>query len=231
MATLATMTIPPRSTGLLATLNGRRHKLALILFTIAVLVHYFEHAGQAVEIWGLGWRVPDSGGLIGLAFPWLVTSEIMHYSFALFMIIGFFVLRPAFYGRALRWWSLALVFEFWHHLEQLLLIIQHYSHHYMFGGTVPTSVLQIFFPRVQLHLFYNTIVLVPMVVALVLHFRPNASELAWATCTCAAPLRSAPVPAAGAPAADATAGVEPADPTGAAGSAATSAPASGAAAD
>ena len=77
------------------------------------------------------------------------------------------------------------MFEFWHHFEQLLLIIQHYAHHYMFGGTVPTSVLQIFFPRVELHLFYNTIVAVPMVIALVQHFRPNASERARAICTCA----------------------------------------------
>jgi hypothetical protein len=201
--------IPRRSTGVLATLNGRRHQQALILFTVAVLVHYVEHLGQGVEIWGLGWKTADSGGVIGLAFPWLVTSEVMHYSFALFMIIGFFLLRPAFMGRALRWWSLALVFEFWHHFEQLLLITQHYSHHYLFGGTVPTSTLQVFFPRVELHFFYNTIVLVPMLIALVQHFRPNASERARAICTCAtpvdAPSTTAPsTPAASTPVAGAT---------------------------
>jgi hypothetical protein len=195
--------IPRRSTGVVATLNGRRHLPALILFTIAVLVHYVEHLATGFEIWGLGWKTADSGGVIGLVFPWLVTSEVMHYSFAVFMLIGFFLLRPAFMGRALRWWSLALVFEFWHHFEQLLLIIQHFSHHYLFGGTVPTSTLQIFFPRVELHLFYNTIVLVPMLIALVQHFRPNASERARAICTCAAPAAAPSGLVASVPAADA----------------------------
>jgi hypothetical protein len=185
MATLARN--PRRSTGLLANLNGRHHKQALILFTLAVTVHYFEHIGQAVEVLGLGWKSKDAGGFIGLLYPPAVTSEIMHYSFAVFMTIGFWVLRPAFKGRALRWWTLAFVIEFWHHFEQFLLITQHYAHHYLFGGTEPTSVLQIFFPRLELHLFYNTIVAIPMVVALVFHFRPDASERARAVCNCVVP--------------------------------------------
>jgi hypothetical protein len=35
-----------------------------------------------------------------------------------------------------------------------------------FGNAVPTSILQLWFPRLELHLFYNTVVFVPMVVAM-----------------------------------------------------------------
>lgn len=184
---MSTLILPRPGTGLRATLNGRLHKTGLVLFTIAVTVHYFEHVGQAIEVLGLGWKTKDAGGFVGLIYPPLVTSEIMHYSFAVFMTVGFWVLRPAFKGRALRWWTLAFVIEFWHHFEQFLLITQHFSHHYMFGGSEPTSVLQIFFPRLELHLFYNTVVAIPMVIALVQHFRPTPAEHARAECTCAGP--------------------------------------------
>ena len=187
MTTVATTA--PRSTGIMATLNGQRHKLALGLFMFVVIAHIGEHVAQAIQIWGLGWTVPQSRGLLGLPFPWLVKSETMHYAYALIMLVGLLLLRPAFKGRALRWWTLALIIQFWHHIEHLLLIIQANTHHYFFGGSVPTSVLQVFVPRVELHLFYNTIVVIPMVIAVVLHLRPNAVERAAATCTCARPRR------------------------------------------
>ena len=49
---------------------------------------------------------------------------------------------------------------------------------------MPTSVLQNFFPRVELHLFYNSIVTIPMIVAVILHMRPNRAEPVEADCTC-----------------------------------------------
>jgi hypothetical protein len=53
---------------------------------------------------------------------------------------------------------------------------------------VPTSVLQVFLPRVELHLFYNSVVFVPMVIAMYYHLRPSESELAASVCGCARPL-------------------------------------------
>ena len=38
---------------------------------------------------------------------------------------------------------------------------------------MPTSIAQLVFPRVELHLFYNTIVTIPMVVAMFYHLRPK----------------------------------------------------------
>jgi hypothetical protein len=78
-----------------------------------------------------------------------------------------------------------LAIQFWHHIEHLLLLIQAQTGTFFFGRTVPTSVAQVFFPRVELHLFYNSIVFIPMVVAVYLHLRPNARELRAASCGCA----------------------------------------------
>ena len=40
-------------------------------------------------------------------------------------------------------------------------------------------------PRVELHLIYNTIVFVPMVIAMYLHLLPTAEERAEMGCSCA----------------------------------------------
>src|SRR5262245_44081918 len=41
-------------------LNGERHELALRLFMVIVLAHWAEHLLQAVQIYALGWPVPES---------------------------------------------------------------------------------------------------------------------------------------------------------------------------
>jgi hypothetical protein len=154
-------------------MNAEHHAAALGCFMLVVLAHWAEHIAQAIQIWGLGWTKPQARGVLGLWWPWLIKSEALHYGYALLMLAGLFLLRKGFTGAARNWWTLALVIQFWHHIEHLLLIIQASTHTYWFGGKVPTSILQIFFPRVQLHLFYNTIVTIPMVVAVVLHVRAN----------------------------------------------------------
>jgi hypothetical protein len=167
-----------------ARLNGRYHQIALNTFMVVVLVHWVEHISQAIEVWGLDWKRPKAKGLIGYAFPWLVTTEWMHYGFALVMLVALWTLRHGFTGQARRWWTLALIIQFWHHFEHLLLLIQAQVHHYLFGAKVPTSLLQHYFPRIELHLFYNSIVTLPMLVAVVLHMRPSKADRAAATCAC-----------------------------------------------
>jgi hypothetical protein len=75
--------------------------------------------------------------------------------------------------------------QFWHHIEHGLLFYQAMTGRYMFGGTVPTSIGQIWIPRVELHLFYNTVVFIPMVVAMYYHLYPPATEHVVPRCTCA----------------------------------------------
>jgi hypothetical protein len=74
--------------------------------------------------------------------------------------------------------------QFWHHIEHLLLISQAILHHNLMGKPVPYSVIQFFIPRVQLHLFYNSIVFIPMVIAMYFHMFPPQGEEHLAACTC-----------------------------------------------
>lgn len=174
-----------RREGLLTALNTRGHKVALYSFMFVVLAHWVEHITQAIQIYALGWARPKAKGALGYAFPWLVTSEWLHYGFALVMLVGLIVLRPGFTGRAKTWWTVALVIQVWHHLEHLLLLIQALTGSFFFGQKVPTSIVQLVFSRVELHLFYNAIVFIPMVIAMVYHLRPNEAERAQMKCTCA----------------------------------------------
>jgi hypothetical protein len=168
-------------------LNGAYHLGALNLFLVVVLAHWTEHIAQAVQIWVLGWPLPEARGALGLAYPWLVKSEWLHYGYALVMLAGLFLLRGGFVGRARTWWLVALGIQFWHHIEHLLLLLQAQTGAF-FGRSAPTSILQLLVPRVELHLFYNTAVFLPMVIALIYHLRPSAAEQRAMTCSC---LRSA----------------------------------------
>ena len=168
-----------------AAINGRFHRLALNAFMVIVVAHWAEHLVQAYQVWVLDRPRPAARGVLGQIYPWLATSEWLHYGYAIVMLVGLFLLRPGFAGRARTWWTVALVIQFWHHIEHLLLLIQAQTHTFFFGGTVPTSVAQLIVPRVELHLFYNSIVFIPMVVAVYLHLRPNERELQAASCSCA----------------------------------------------
>jgi hypothetical protein len=167
-----------------AGLNGRWHRPALLAFLFIVLAHWAEHIAQAIQIWGLDRPRPKARGLLGGPFPTLVTEEWLHYGYALIMLIGFIVLRKGFVGRAHAFWVAALVIQFWHHFEHLLLFIQAMTNHNLDGKPVPTSILQLWYPRVELHLFYNTIVFIPMVIAMILHLWPSRSERERMTCSC-----------------------------------------------
>ncbi|GII88969.1 hypothetical protein Ssi03_69590 [Sphaerisporangium siamense] len=177
--------LPPRAS-LIGSINTDHHRLGLNVFLFIVLAHWAEHVAQAIQIYALGWPLPEARGVLGGPFPWLVTSEWMHYGYALLMLIGLILLRKGFTGRSRTWWNISLGIQVWHHFEHLLLLGQKVTGLYLLGKPVPTSVLQLVVPRVELHLFYNAVVFAPMVVAMWLHRRPNTAERAAMSCRCAA---------------------------------------------
>ena len=165
-------------------LNAEWHERALQLFMVIVLGHWAEHLVQAYQIWYLHWPRAKAGGILGLFYPWLIQSEVLHYGFAIVMLIGIWVLRKGFTGRSRTWWTISLGIQFWHHIEHLLLITQATMHHNFWHKPVPFSFLQLVFPRVELHLFYNAVVFVPMVIGMYYHMFPPEGEPHTASCTC-----------------------------------------------
>jgi hypothetical protein len=164
---------------------------------LIVLGHWAEHLAQAVQIYALGWPRPQAGGVLGLWYPWMVGSEVLHYGYAVVMLVGLWVLRRGFTGLSRKWWTAALVIQFWHHIEHALLQGQVIFGHNLFGSPIPLSFLQVAFPtsRVEIHLFYNAVVFAPMVVAMYYHMFPPTAEDANPLCNCAVRRGEAPAAA------------------------------------
>ena len=172
----------------LVKLNGPWHARALWVYLAVVILHWVEHLFQAAQIWILNMPRPEALGALGYVFPWLVKSEVMHFGYALFMLVGLVALRPGFRGSSRTWWTISLGIQGWHLFEHSLLQIQAAIGSNFFGSPVPTSILQQFIPRPELHLLYNLAVFVPMVVAMWLHTRRDQGDVN--ECTCAdAPVR------------------------------------------
>ena len=87
--------------------------------------------------------------------------------------------------------EVALVIQFWHHLEHAVLLWQALTHHYWLGSPVPISFLQMLLPkfRVEIHLFYNAIVFIPMMIGMYYHMFPPKGEES-AACSCSLPRES-----------------------------------------
>ena len=184
--------LQPDQTTFVERVNGPYHELALRAFMVIVLAHWAEHLLQAVQIYALGWPVPEARGIVGYYYPWLIKSETLHYGYAVVMLAGLWLFRPGFTGvKDRQWWTIALAIQFFHHIEHLLLFAQATLGHNFFGRPVPTSLIQLWVPRVELHLFYNTIVFIPMVIGMYYHLFPPAEEAERAAagqpmqCSCA----------------------------------------------
>jgi hypothetical protein len=155
-----------------------QHKYGLMLKVFAVLMvaHWLEHLVQAYQVWGLGYERHHAGGLLGQVFPWLMHSEWLHFGYAVLTFAGLVLLYPAFNGSARAWWKGALVIQAWHLVEHSLLFAQAQGGFVLWGAREPTSVLQLLFPRIELHLFYNSVVTLPIVVAMLIRSRSTLAQ-------------------------------------------------------
>jgi hypothetical protein len=161
-------------------LNGRWHDRAMRIFMAIILLHLAEHICQAFQFYVLGWSRPQSLGFLGLFYPWLIHSEWLHYGHALFMLVGVAAFLPSMHDRARFWWMVTFYIAFWHHIEHALLLGQVIIGQNLFNSPVPLSVLQsVGVPRLELHLFYNLIVTIPMAIALSFHKKTPPIGREW----------------------------------------------------
>ena len=166
-------------------INHQWHKPALRIFMVIVLAHWAEHLAQASQIYIFGWAPPDARGVLGHWFPWVVKSEVLHYGYALVMLAGLWMLRKGFQGLSYKWWMASFAIQFWHHIEHGLLQWQAITGNNFFGSPVPISLAQMWIPLVELHLFYNTIVFIPMIIGMYFHLFPPQGEEPNHGCSCA----------------------------------------------
>lgn len=129
------------------------------VFLAVAVIHLLEHLAQIFQLYILHWSRPQCLGLLGLWQPWLVRSELLHYSLSLYMLIALYAYREYFKN---KWWSTAYYLQTYHHFEHVLLISG-----LVFWGT-PISIGGLWFPRIELHFFYNLMVAVPMAIALLM---------------------------------------------------------------
>ncbi|HUF37044.1 MAG TPA: hypothetical protein VMN57_00850 [Anaerolineales bacterium] len=170
---------------LVARLNGSLHEKALWVYVFIVVAHWMEHLIQAYQIFVSGWARSEARGMLGLWMPGLVSSEILHFAYAVFVIGGLILLRPGMRGLARFWWDAALIFQAWHLVEHSLLQWQVMVNDFFFGASIPLSLLQVWVPRVELHLFYNVVVTVPTLIGLYFHRYPPRRERGIKTdCSC-----------------------------------------------
>jgi hypothetical protein len=142
-----------------------------------VLLHFSEHVAQIIQVYGLHWARKESLGLLGLVYPSLVHSEWLHYLHALFMMCGLFVLQFSVTGKAFKWWKTAFWLSFYHHIEHVIILAQALAGYNLFNSPKPTSIVQAMgIPRIELHFFYNLMVLVPMLVALYLNKKEGLND-------------------------------------------------------
>ena len=157
-------------------ISGPLHLRALSLFMLIVAGHWVEHLTQIYQIYILGWLPKEAGGVLGLWFPTLNSSEVLHFTYNLLLLGVILLLRPGFSGRSRKWWNGALIAQIWHFFEHVLLQVQWLTGVYLFGAAQQISIGQLWFPRPELHFVYNLIVFVPLVIAMIHHFNPPVDE-------------------------------------------------------
>jgi hypothetical protein len=150
---------------------NRHHTTLLVGLLVIVAFHWIEHVAQAIQVWFLGVPPSEALGFLGAKFPWLVRTESLHWILNAVIGAGLICLRPRLAGRARRYWNAALYIQAWHMFEHTLLLGQYVSGLYVLGRGVPTSILQLWIPRMNLHLFYNGIVTLPLFTGAILHLR------------------------------------------------------------
>ena len=106
----------------LEVLNGTKHWQALIVYFFVVAGHFSEHLVQMGQIHLWGWSTRASGGILGLWFPALAASEVLHMVYNSLQLTGLILLWYGFrkFKWASRWWNIALIAQSWHWFEHFL---------------------------------------------------------------------------------------------------------------
>jgi len=158
---------PHGARSFLGKLNGPWHKWTLQAFMIIVIAHWAEHLVQAYQVYVLKWPLHQARGVLGQAFPWLVHSEVLHYGYALIMLSAFGAVARL-CGSVARMVARALVISSGITSSTRCSRVRS-SRPDAVRGRRSHEHHPAVDPRLELHLFYNSVVFVPMMVAMYYH--------------------------------------------------------------
>lgn len=144
-------------------------------FMVLMVGHWAEHLYQVYQVWGMHMPRNCAMGILGTWFPVLMTGEWLHLGFAILTMMFVAATNTEFHGVARNWWIAAYIFSWFHLAEHLSLFSQAHTRHFWFGRSVPTSLIQYFIPRIELHLFYNSIVTILVLMAV--YFKLKTEKL------------------------------------------------------
>lgn len=138
------------------------------IFGVLMIAHWLEHLFQAYQVYVLHMDRICALGMLGMRYPWLIRTESLHFVFAWLTVVMFYLAGVNYFTSelAIKLWVVGWVVSFFHLIEHALLFVQAVSHHYLFGAAQPISLLQLLIPRIELHLFYNTLVTILMLLSL-----------------------------------------------------------------
>lgn len=144
-------------------------KYGMKIFGALMIAHWLEHLFQAYQVYVMHMDRACALGMLGMKYPWLIRTESLHFGFALFTFVGIIYAGWHYFESkfATKMWALGLVTAAWHLFEHVLLFSQAVSHSYLFGRSQPISIIQLIVPRIELHLFYNSIITFFILFALV----------------------------------------------------------------
>lgn len=145
------------------------HNRLLAMYMLIVLFHFAEYVIQVIQFAYLGFSRTDAGGLLGEQFPALLTNETLHFGYNLILFVGIRMLYKGMSSGAQMWWMVGGMLQGWHLFEHTLLQFQWLTGSYWFGANRQTSLLENFIPRIELHFMYNTVVTIPIVIAVCVH--------------------------------------------------------------
>lgn len=121
------------------------------IFLAVVVFHFVEHIAQMVQLYALHWLRPECLGILGLWFPWLIHSELLHLAYAVYMLGGLY-----WFDLKNRYWVCARYLQSFHLTEHVILMAQ------LLLLLERTGIGGLWFPRIELHFVYNLMVFVPM---------------------------------------------------------------------
>ena len=130
-------------------------KTKMTIFLGLIAAHWVEHFFQMYQVYVQHLHRECALGFLGMKYPWLVRTEILHFAFALFTTAGMYWIGDQYFTswKATKFWAVGYLISIWHLFEHSLLFGQALA-----GRAHPTSIIQLFVPRIELHLFYNSII-------------------------------------------------------------------------